>query len=220
MEPPAQSEEENAARGLRPLRLNDVAPDFTARTTHGVKSLSDYRGRWLLFFSHPADFTPVCTSEFIALARRADAFSALECDLLALSIDSLYSHLAWLRDIHDRFGVTVPFPIIEDPSMTIGQAFGMVDPNSRDSATVRATYVIDPDGVVRAVSWYPMNIGRSVQELLRLVTALQTSDREGASTPAGWTEGDVLLEPASVTLEHALSDQTGGQPWYYRERER
>ncbi|OYW38224.1 MAG: peroxiredoxin [Brevundimonas sp. 12-68-7] len=202
----------------RAVRLNDVAPDFTARTTQGEKRLSDYRGRWLVLFSHPADFTPVCTSEFIALARQADGFAALGCDLLALSVDSLYSHLAWLKDIHQRFGVKVPFPIIEDPSMAIGHAFGMVDAGSSDSATVRATFVIDPDGIVRAISWYPMNIGRSVDELLRLVTALQVSDRDQASTPAGWSPGDPLLEPAATTLDDAIADGDGEAPWYYRER--
>ena len=203
---------------MRALRINDTAPDFSARTTQGEKRLSDYRGRWLVLFSHPADFTPVCTSEFVALARQADVFAAIDCDLMALSVDSLYSHLAWLKDIYRRFGVKVPFPIIEDPSMAIGHAFGMVDAGSSDSATVRATFVIDPEGVVRAISWYPMNIGRSVDELLRLVTALQTSDREAASTPAGWTPGDALLEPAATTLDAAIADGDGDAPWYYRER--
>ncbi|KAK0364286.1 hypothetical protein LTR94_011567 [Friedmanniomyces endolithicus] len=204
----------SSAEALRPLRINDPAPDFIARTTQGEKRLSDYRGRWLVLFSHPADFTPVCTSEFIALAKQADAFEALGCDLMAL----LYSHLAWLKDIYRRFGVKVAFPIIEDPSMAIGHAFGMVDAGSSDSATVRASFVIDPDGIVRAVSWYPMNIGRSVDELLRLVTALQTADREQASTPAGWSPGEPLLEPAATTLDAALADGEGETPWYYRER--
>lgn len=204
--------------GLRPLRLNDRAPDFTARTTMGRRSLSDYRGRWLLLFSHPADFTPVCTSEFVAFAQRAEAFDALGCDLLALSVDSLYAHLAWLKDIHDRFGVKVPFPVVEDPSMAIGQAYGMIDPAAPDSATVRATYVLDPQGMVRAISWYPMNVGRSVEELLRVVTALQAAEREGASAPEGWREGDALLEPAAVTLDQALADSSGAGGWYYRER--
>lgn len=207
-----------SAEALRPLRINDPAPDFIARTTQGEKRLSDYRGRWLVLFSHPADFTPVCTSEFIALAKQADAFEALGCDLMALSVDSLYSHLAWLKDIYRRFGVKVAFPIIEDPSMAIGHAFGMVDAGSSDSATVRASFVIDPDGIVRAISWYPMNIGRSVDELLRLVTALQTADREQASTPAGWSPGEPLLEPAATTLDAALADGEGETPWYYRER--
>lgn len=199
----------------RPLRINDRAPDFSARTTRGQKRLSDYRGRWLVLFSHPADFTPVCTSEFVGLARRQAEFTALGCELMALSVDSLYSHLAWLKDIHDRFGVKVEFPVIEDPSMVIGQAFGMLDPASPDSATVRATFVIDPQGVVRAISWYPMNLGRSVGELLRLIRALQATDREGGSTPEGWTEDQPMLEAAPVDLDGALA---GGEAWYYRER--
>ncbi|MBN9480379.1 MAG: peroxiredoxin [Bordetella sp.] len=198
----------------RQLRVNDRAPDFSARTTRGQKRLSDYRGRWVVLFSHPADFTPVCTSEFVALARRQAEFAALDCELMALSIDSLYSHLAWVKDIHDRFGVKVEFPVIEDPSMVIGQAFGMLDPASPDSATVRATFVIDPQGVIRAISWYPMNVGRSVEELLRLIKALQAADREGASTPEGWTEGRPMLEAAPVDLDGALA---GGEAWYYRE---
>jgi peroxiredoxin 2/4 len=201
-----------------PLRLNALAPDFTARTTMGERSLSDYRGRWLVLMSHPADFTPVCTSEFVALANSADAFTALGCELMALSVDSLYAHIAWLADIDRRYGVRIPFPVIEDPSMVIGTAYGMVDATSPDSATVRATFVIDPDGVVRAINWYPMTVGRSVEELLRLVTALQTTDREQASSPAGWHAGDPLLEPAAVTLDEALTTEAGGQGWYTRER--
>ena len=201
-----------------PLRLNALAPDFTARTTMGERSLSDYRGRWLVLMSHPADFTPVCTSEFVALARQADAFAALDCDLMALSVDSLYAHIAWLADIDRRYGVRIPFPVIEDPSMVIGAAYGMVDATSPDSATVRATFIIDPDGIVRAISWYPMTVGRSVDELLRLVTALQVTDREQASAPAGWTTGAPLMEPAAVTLDEALTTEAGGQGWYTRER--
>ncbi len=199
----------------RPLRIHDRAPDFSARTTRGEKRLSDYRGRWLVLFSHPADFTPVCTSEFIALARRQAEFAGIGCELMALSVDSLYSHLAWLKDIHDRFGVRVEFPIIEDPSMVIGQAFGMIGPDSPDSTTVRATFVIDPSGIIRAISWYPMTVGRSVEELLRLVQALQAADREGASTPAGWTPGQALLEPAATDLDTALGSD---DLWYFRER--
>ena len=201
-----------------PLRLNALAPDFTARTTMGERSLSDYRGRWLVLMSHPADFTPVCTSEFVALARQADAFAALDCDLMALSVDSLYAHIAWLADIDRRYGVRIPFPVIEDPSMVIGAAYGMVAATSPDSATVRATFIIDPDGIVRAISWYPMTVGRSVDELLRLVTALQVTDREQASAPAGWTTGAPLMEPAAVTLDEALATEAGGQGWYTRER--
>lgn len=205
-----------ATAPVRPLRIGDLAPDFEARTTLGPKRLSDYRGRWLVLFSHPADFTPVCTSEFIGLARRHAEFTAMDCDLLALSVDSLYAHLAWLKDIHDRFGVKVGFPVIEDPSIAIGRAYGMVDADTPDSTAVRASYVIDPQGRVRALSWYPMNVGRSVEELLRLVKALQAADRDGGSAPEGWTEGAPLLAPAPLDLDAALKDAD----WYFREQGR
>lgn len=199
------------------IRINARAPGFTARSTAGEVTLSDYRGRWLLFFSHPADFTAVCTSEFIALARAQARFQQLNCDLLGLSVDSLYSHLAWLRDVERSFGVKVTFPLIEDSAMVIARAYGMLDSSSENSATVRATYIIDPEGIVRAMVWYPMNVGRSVDELLRLVEALQTSERECALAPEGWHAGDPLLEPASTSLDDAAS-AVDGQSWYYRER--
>ena len=155
--------------------------------------LSDYRGRWLVFFSHPADFTPVCTSEFVGIAEAADDFAALDCGLLGLSVDSLYSHLAWVRAIRQKFSVTIPFPIVEDPSMAIGRAYGMIDPQSHDSSAVRATYFIDPDGVIRAMTWYPLNVGRSVDEMLRMVAALQRTATEDVLAPEGWQPGDDLL---------------------------
>jgi len=202
---------------IRPLRIGDAAPEFRARTTHGEAALSDYRGRWLVFFSHPADFTPVCTSEFVALAKAADRFEAMGCALLALSVDSLYSHLAWVRAIREHFGVTVPFPIIEDPTMAIGHAYGMIDDASEDASTVRAIYVINPEGVVRATSWYPMSVGRSVDEIVRLVAALQRTTREEVLAPEGWRPGqDVLLPPAQ---DQASALQSGAETdWFYRLR--
>ncbi len=199
-----------------PPLLHDPAPDFHARTTMGDRSLSGYRGQWLLLFSHPADFTPVCTSEFVAFARAAERFTALNCALLALSVDSLFSHLAWIRSIHARFDVVVPFPIIEDPSMAIAQAYGMMSPLARDSAMVRAIFVIDPGGIIRAISWYPLTTGRSVAELLRLVAALQMTDAHGVSTPEAWQPGqDVILPPPMTTSDALEAGQTGGD-WYYR----
>lgn len=200
-----------------PMRIGDVAPDFSARSTSGPVRLSAYQGKWVLFFSHPADFTPVCTSEFIALARSADRFAELGCMLMGLSVDSLPSHIAWLKDIHARFGVKVGFPLIEDTSMVIARAFGMIDANATSSATVRATYVIDPVGVIRAISWYPMNVGRSVDELIRLVSALQAADATGASTPEAWRPGMPLVEPVAGwdVADDALGE---GEAWYYRER--
>ena len=182
----------------------------------GDVALADYRGRWLLLFSHPADFTPVCTSEFLAFARAADRFDALGCALLALSVDSLFSHIAWIRSIHQRFGVAVPFPIIEDPSMAIAAAYGMIAPNAPDAAMVRAVFVIDPDGIIRAISWYPMTTGRSVEELLRLLAALQTSDQHGVSTPEGWQPGDDVLLPCPLTADQLFRAQAEGSDWYFR----
>lgn len=180
------------------LRIGDVAPDFSARTTLGQRSLSDYRGQWLIFFSHPADFTPVCTTEFVALAKATDQFAAMDCALLGLSVDSLYAHHAWLRAIKAAFGVTVGFPVIEDPSMAIGRAYGMIDGQAQDSATIRSTYFIDPDGVVRAITSYPHNVGRSVEEMLRLLAALQRAHDGTVMTPEGWHPGDDLLMPVNV----------------------
>jgi peroxiredoxin (alkyl hydroperoxide reductase subunit C) len=199
-----------------PPLLHDLAPDFTARTTMGERSLSGYRGRWLLFFSHPADFTPVCTSEFVALARAHERFEALGCDLLALSVDSLFSHLAWVRSIHVQFAIEIPFPIVEDPSMAIARAYGMISPRAPDAAMVRAVFVIDPEGIIRAITWYPMTTGRNVEELLRLLAALQVTDAYDVSTPEGWQPGqDVLLAPPLIASD-AINATEGGGDWYFR----
>ncbi len=200
-----------------PPRLNDLAPGFAARSTAGPITLSAFRGRWVVLFSHPADFTPVCTSEFIALARAAPQFEKLDCALLGLSVDSLNSHIAWIRDIHERFAVKVTFPIVEDAAMVISRAYGMIDSSSESSATVRATYIIDPAGVIRAIVWYPMNVGRSVDELLRLVAAIQTTEREDASTPEGWRPGDALVEQALIA-QMDEDDLREGETWYFREK--
>lgn len=199
------------------LRLHDPAPAFTARSTQGPISLSSYRGRWVLLFSHPADFTSVCTSEFIAFAKAAKEFEKLDCALIGLSVDSLYAHLAWLKDIEIQFGVKAAFPLVEDSSMVIARAYGMLDAHATGSGTVRASFVIDPAGVIRAIVWYPMNVGRSVAELLRLIEALQTAEREQALTPEGWRPGMPLMEPAATLLDHSEATNAG-ETWYYRER--
>lgn len=184
----------------RPIGLGDAAPNFTARSTRGQLVLADYRGRWLVFFSHPADFTPVCTTEFVAFAKRQADFDRLKCSLLGLSVDSLYSHLAWVRAIEAHFGVAIGFPIIEDPSMAVGRAYGMIDAASQDSAAVRATYIIDPEGIVRAVNIYPHIVGRSVDEILRTVAALQQTADGKRLTPEGWRPGEAFLVPPSEQL--------------------
>ena len=184
-------------------RLNEPAPDFTAPTTHGEKSLSDYRGKWLVLFSHPADFTPVCTTEFMAFARRADEFRAINTELLGLSIDSNYSHIAWVRNIKEKFGVDIPFPIIADLKMEVAKKYGMIHPGAADTSAVRATFIIDPEGILRAMVYYPMTNGRSIDEILRLVKALQTTDKYKVATPEGWQPGDPVIVPPPATVEEA-----------------
>ncbi|WP_199775119.1 peroxiredoxin [Sphingopyxis sp. MG] len=201
----------------RPLRIGEVAPDFQARTTMGELRLSDYRGRWVLLFSHPGDFTPVCTSEFVALSRAVDRFDALNCALVAISVDSLYAHLGWIRAIRDHFGVTVGFPIVEDPSMVIGRAYGMIAADAIDAATLRATFFIDPDGVVRCRICYPATVGRSVEELLRVVAALQRVDRDNVVTPEGWRPGDDVLLPPCQDQASALN-AAEGPCWFHQTR--
>jgi peroxiredoxin (alkyl hydroperoxide reductase subunit C) len=199
------------------LRIGDIAPDFEARSTIGPVRLSDYRGRWLVLFSHPADFTPVCTTEFVALAREAEAFAARDCALMALSVDSLFSHFAWLRVIRDRFDVEVRFPILEDPTMVIGRAYGMVSEHDHDSAAVRTTFFIDPSGIIRAMTCYPANLGRSVPEMLRILDGLQAIDAHGALAPANWKQGDALLQPPTQDLDeiYAASDASS---WFLRNK--
>lgn len=199
----------------RPLHIGDTAPDFEARTTMGHVSLGDYRGHWLLLFSHPADFTPVCTSEFVALSKAADRFATLDCALLAISVDSLYSHLAWVRAIRDSFGVTVSFPIVEDPSMVIGRAYGMIAEGAADAGTMRSTFIIDPAGIIRAITCYPATVGRSVDEILRMVAALQRVDAEDVVIPEGWQPGDAVLMRPEVHQDAMLAS-AGGDPWFHR----
>ena len=184
-------------------RLNEPAPDFDAKTTFGQKKLSDYKGSWLILFSHPADFTPVCTTEFMAFAKAQDKFKALGCELLGLSIDSNYAHIAWTRAIKEKFGVDINFPIIEDLSMQVAKAYGMIQPGASDTSAVRATFLIDPNGVLRAMVYYPMSNGRSIDEFLRLLTALQTSDKHGVATPENWQPGDKVIVPPPGTAEAA-----------------
>jgi len=202
-------------------RLNEPAPDFTALTTEGTVSLSDYRGKWLILFSHPADFTPVCTTEFIAFAQNADAFAALDTALLGLSIDSHYAHIAWLRSIEETFGVKVPFPVIADLDMRVARAYGMIHPGAADTQAVRATFVIDPEGIMRAMVYYPMTNGRSVEEFLRLVKALQTSARYKVATPEAWQPGEAVIVPPPQTASAPAARAGEGhdtRAWYFSTR--
>ncbi|MFT8369299.1 peroxiredoxin [Acetobacter papayae] len=195
------------------LRIGDTAPDFMARTTRGVLTLSSLRGQWVLLFSHPADFTPVCTSEFLALARAEPEFRAMGCALVGLSVDSLPAHLAWVEAIRTQFGVSVPFPIVEDPSLVIAQAYGMLDAAARNSATVRGTYFIDPQGIVRVVTWYPMTVGRSVDEMKRTLAALQRVSKGDVLTPEGWEPGGAVVLPAGQTQEEI---EALGPQWFMK----
>ncbi len=198
------------------LRIGDLAPDFEARSTIGPIRLSAFRGRWLVLFSHPADFTPVCTTEFVALANEAAAFDMRDCALMALSVDSLFSHFAWLRMIRDRFGVEVRFPIVEDPTLVIGRAFGMVSAQDSDSATVRTTFFIDPKGVIRAMTCYPANLGRSIPEMLRIVDGLQAIDAKGGMAPANWQQGEALLKPPTQDLDEVFA-AVDATSWFLRD---
>lgn len=199
------------------LRIGDMAPNFSARSTAGDIQLSDYRGRWLILFSHPADFTPVCTTEFVALAREAAEFEKRNCALMALSVDSLFSHFAWLRLIRDRFELEVRFPVVEDPTLVIGHAYGMVSAQDNDSATVRTTFFIDPDGVIRAMTCYPANVGRSVPEMLRTLDALKAVDKEDALAPANWVIGDPLLCQPTVDIDDIFSAPDAAS-WFLKEK--
>ena len=207
-------------QAVRAPRFGQPAPNFSARATTGPFNLADYRGQWVLLFSHPADFTPVCTSEFVAFAKAHAEFEARDCALVALSVDSLFSHLAWVRAIKDHFGVEVRFPVLEDPTLEIGRAFGMVGHNDTDASAVRASFFIDPEGVIRATSCYPATIGRSVEELIRTLDALQKCDASAAAgdhalVPEGWRPGGDLLARPSADLGDILSRE-GSVDWFYR----
>ncbi len=199
-------------------RLNEPAPDFEAKTTHGVKKLADYKGKWLVLFSHPADFTPVCTTEFMAFAKYHPEFQKLNCELIGLSIDSYYAHVAWVRNIKEKFGVDIPFPIIEDLSMKVAKDYGMIQPGASDTSAVRATFIIDPNGVLRAMVYYPMSNGRSIPEFVRLVAAMQTSDANRIATPEGWQPGDKVIVPPPQDVDAAEARMNEGYEctdWYF-----
>lgn len=199
-------------------RMNQAAPDFNAVTTHGNRKLADYQGKWLVLFSHPADFTPVCTTEFMAFAKRQDEFSKLNTELLGLSIDSHYSHLAWVRNIKEKFNIDINFPIIADLNMKVANAYGMIQPGASDTSAVRATFIIDDKGILRAMVYYPMTNGRSIDEILRLVKAVQTSDANAIATPEGWQPGDKVIVPPPATAEAVEARMNEGYEctdWYF-----
>ncbi|MBS1174107.1 MAG: peroxiredoxin [Burkholderiaceae bacterium] len=199
-------------------QINQPAPDFDAVTTSGQRTLADYKGKWLILFSHPADFTPVCTTEFMGFARNFEKFQAMNCELLGLSIDSLFAHVAWMRNIKEKFGMAIPFPIIEDIKMDVAKAYGMIHPGAADTQAVRATFFIDPKGVLRAMVYYPMSNGRSIDEFVRLLEAMQTSDANGVATPEGWVQGQPVIVPPPKTAAAAEARAGEGYDyvdWYY-----
>ena len=180
-------------------RILEQAPDFKAKSTHGIIQLSDYttKGKYVLLFSHPSDFTPVCTTEFIEFARRSADFERLNVQLIGVSIDSIYSHIAWVRDIERNAGVEVKFPVVADLDQKVSQAYGLVHEAASDTATVRAVFAIDPKQNIRAIVYYPMQLGRNVDELIRIFEALQTIDGNGVSVPANWKRGRFCHRPGS-----------------------
>jgi len=184
-------------------RIGEKAPYFDAVTSHGRKTLDDYKGKWLILFSHPADFTPVCTTEFVALQNLYAELKKRNVELLGLSIDSVYSHIAWVRNIEEKLGVKIEFPIIADLDMKVAKAYGMIMPAQSSTSAVRALFVIDPDQIVRLILYYPMEIGRNMDEVLRIVDALQVATKHGVALPANWRPGDKVIVPPPQTQEDA-----------------
>lgn len=185
-------------------RIGDKAPEFKAVTTQGeINFPADYKGKWVILFSHPADFTPVCTSEFMTFAHMEPEFNALNCQLVGLSIDGLYSHIAWLRTIKEKIefkgmkNIEVNFPLIEDITMEVAKKYGMIQPGESSTKAVRAVFFIDPAGMIRAMIYYPLSMGRNFEELKRALIAMQTADRYSIATPADWQPGDDVIVPTA-----------------------
>lgn len=203
-------------------RLNEPAPDFKAVSTHGDVTLSQFKGKWVVLFSHPADFTPVCTTEFIEFARRFDEFEQRNVQLIGLSIDSIYAHIAWVRNIEENFGVKIKFPVIADLDMKVALAYGMIHPGAASTATVRCVFIIDDKGVVRAMIYYPLTNGRSIDEIVRIVSALQTHEEHKVATPANWCPGEKVIVPAPLTqvgAEERMQANYEIKDWYFSKKD-
>ncbi|HHU47987.1 MAG TPA: peroxiredoxin [Bacteroidales bacterium] len=197
-------------------RIGDKAPEFKAITTQGeINFPSDYKGSWVILFSHPADFTPVCTSEFMTFATLQTKFEEANCKLVGLSVDGLFSHIAWLRTIKEKIdykgmkNVEVKFPLIEDITMEVATKYGMMMPGESNTKAVRAVFVIDPQGIIRTILYYPLSLGRNFDELYRVVIALQTADKFGIATPADWRPGDEVIVPTGGTCGAAKDRMEG-----------
>ncbi len=200
-------------------RIGDKAPAFEAVTTQGkINFPSDYKGKWVILFSHPADFTPVCTSEFMTFGKMADEYEALNCQLIGLSIDGLYSHIAWLRTIKEKIeykgmkDIEIKFPLIEDVSMKVAKAYGMVQPGESETQAVRAVFFIDPKGTIRTIIYYPLSLGRNFDEIKRILIGLQTADNFKVALPADWRPGDDVIVPTAGSCGVAkdrMEDKSG-----------
>ncbi len=191
-------------------KIGEKAPDFTAVTTHGEITFSKWQGNsWAVLFSHPADFTPVCTTEFLAFTERYDEFKKRNVKLIGLSIDSIHSHMAWINNIREKMDVVIPFPIIADLDMNVARKYGMLHEAESTTATVRAVFIIDDKRTVRALVYYPLNAGRNMDEILRLVDALQTVDKYGVACPANWKPGDKVIVPPPKDVKELEDRLTG-----------
>ena len=210
---------ENIVQNRMPL-IGDTAPSFKAVTTQGeINFPEDFRGKWVFLFSHPADFTPVCTTEFMTFASMAEEFKAMNTELVGLSVDSLYSHIAWLRNIQELSwkgmeNVEVKFPLIEDIRMEVANKYGMIQPGQSNTQAVRAVFVIDPESKIRLILYYPLSTGRNFDEIKRVIQALQKADAENVATPADWRPGDDVIVPtagscgtAKERMENSSDDQ-------------
>jgi peroxiredoxin (alkyl hydroperoxide reductase subunit C) len=193
---------QEASQGSFP-RIGSPAPQFEAVTTHGTLKLEDFKGSWLVLFSHPADFTPVCTTEFMGFADIHPKLREMNVELMGLSIDSVYSHIAWARNIEEKLGCKITFPIIADLNKEVATLYGMIMPGESKTETSRAVFVIDEKQVIRAIIYYPLSTGRNMDEILRLIQALQTTDKHGVATPANWRPGDKVIIPPPKTQEMA-----------------
>jgi peroxiredoxin (alkyl hydroperoxide reductase subunit C) len=206
---------ENDVFGL-PL-LGGSAPEFEATTTQGTLRLSDYKGSWLVIFSHPADFTPVCTTEFIAFSEIYNDLKKRNTELLGLSVDSVSSHIAWVRNVEEKMGVKIPFPIIADLNKEVSKKFGMIHPEQSKTETVRCVFIIDPESKIRTMLYYPLSTGRNMKEILRIIDALQTTDKHKVATPANWNPGDSVVVPPPGTTEQAeerIKEKYDCKDWY------
>lgn len=199
-------------------RIGDTAPDFTAITTTGPLTLSEYnKGSWVVMFSHPADFTPVCTTELSGFAKEKDFFANHNTKLIGLSIDSIHSHIAWVNAVQEKIGVLFEFPIIADIDMKIANLYGMLQPGESETAAVRAVFFIDPARKIRLIMYYPLNVGRNMAEIKRVLLALQTVSEHSVACPLDWMPGDKVIVPAPKTIE-ALAERKGSNlemvDWY------